>query len=548
MAAIAVLAAFAFGYSTGSKHTYGSSMTCVERSTSGTASDRTGATPWRVEAQPVLGSPETGGLADSGPDAHSGSHSHTASGSGISSPTATGANGDTTRGLPAHGPRSFREVALESLPTVVEVNTVEVVRQRTPRFQSPFERFFDPWSRPEFEEREYRRPGLGSGVIVRQNGEHAFILTNHHVIDGADEIEVRLHDSRDFRAELLGGDARMDLALLRVETDERLPVARLGNSDELFVGDWVLAVGNPLGFESTVTAGIISALGRRPAPGSPIADYTDYIQTDAAINPGNSGGALVSTDGAVVGINTWIASRGGGSVGLGFAIPINQAMRAIDNFLDEGEIVYGWLGVSLADGNNPAGEKLLSDLGHEDGNGALVTGVYRDSPAALAGLSPGDIITAVDSVAVTDSADLARQVGDLTPGTTASFTLLRSDGETDLGEERLPVTLARREAGDRAPPASDLWPGFTATVPDEQIRVRLELADDIEGLAVISVVPGSDADTAGIRAGDIIQAVDGERIATAQRFYASLSRAGDEITFSILRGNSRIRVGIRGPA
>ncbi len=450
-----------------------------------------------------------------------------------------GSNGASL--LAADGPGTFRYVAERILPTVVEVNTVEVIRQQLPRFRSPFDWFFDPWSRPELEEREFRRPGLGSGVIVRQNGRDAYILTNHHVINGADEIQVRLYDEREFSAEIVGSDARMDLALLRVSTRQNLPIADLGDSSQLHVGDWVLAIGNPYGFESTVTAGIVSALGRRPDPRSPIPDYTDYIQTDAAINPGNSGGALVSSNGQVVGINTWIASAGGGSVGLGFAIPINQAMRAIDNFLEEGEVIYGWLGVSLTDTAGEVGARILEQLGVEESRGALVLNVYRDSPAARAGMRPGTLITAIDGARVNSASEATRRVGDLAPGSRARFRVI-----FDGAEREITVDIARREAGDAMPAASDLWPGFLASDIDDDLRERHALAADRTGVVVISVVTGSDADSAGIRAGDVVEAVNGTSVASLAEFYRRVGAADSEIVFTIRRGAARITVGFDG--
>ncbi len=439
------------------------------------------------------------------------------------------------------GPASFANVAAEVLPTVVEVNTVSVIRRRLPRFSSPFERFFDPWSRPEFDEREFRRPGLGSGVIVRHDNGAAYILTNHHVIDGADEIEAVLFDGRSFDARVIGSDARLDLALLEITADERIPVATLGDSSDLHVGDWVLAMGNPLGFESTVTAGIISALGRRPDPTSPITDYTDYIQTDAAINPGNSGGPLVSADGEVIGINTWIASRSGGSVGLGFAIPINQAMRAIDNFLEEGQIVYGWLGVSMLDNSSETGARLFEELGVAERDGTLITGVYRGSPAAEAGLTAGSLITAVDGVAVSSTSELSRAVGDLPPGQEAVFSVV-SEGAL----REITVTIARRLFGDDGPSGRDLWPGFTVITLSEEIRESLSLADDAGGVAVTSVSTGSEAETAGIRSGDVIERVNGEAVPDAAAFYRAIAASSGDVTFSLRRGESVVRIGIGG--
>lgn len=535
---LAVAAAFTGGFSAGAVRGYRDAMQSLERLGLFDAAGSVEMT--RTSGSFELSDPEPG-TADAGIQEHSGERVEHIPRSVLI-------------GTSANGPTSFRGVAAEVLPTVVEVNTVEVVRRQAPRTRSPFDWFFDPWSRPEFEEREYRRPGLGSGVIVRHEAESAYVLTNQHVVAGADEIEVRLHDGREFPAEIVGGDTRMDLALLRIETGETLPVARLGDSESLHVGDWVLAVGNPFGFESTVTAGIVSALGRRPDPGSPIADYSDYIQTDAAINPGNSGGALVSIDGEVVGINTWIASRGGGNVGLGFAIPINQAMRAIDNFIDEGEVVYGWLGVSLSDAGSEGGRRLLGDLGYGNRSGALVQGVYRNSPAAEAGLLPGMMIVEIDGRTVAGSTELARLVGDISPGNRAVFTVLQPGSAENADESRgtapvsssIAVTIARRDADVSGSGTRHLWPGFTVFSIDEMTREQYGLDEELSGVMVGAVVPGSGADTAGIRGGDLIAAVNGTPVSSAAQFYRELSASAEEMVLTLHRGDSRITLGIRG--
>jgi len=245
---------------------------------------------------------------------------------------------------------SFREVAQEALPVVVEINTIDVITQRIPRTQSPWDFFFGPSpDRGDSEEREFRQPGLGSGVIVHRTNGKIYVLTNNHVAGEAEEISISLHDGREFKGKLVGTDPRRDLAVVMFETREEIPIASLGDSNTLEVGDLVLAVGNPFGFESTITMGIISAVGREADLGTSVASLTDYIQTDASINPGNSGGALVNLRGEVVGINTWIASRTGSSAGLGFAVPINTAKKTVDEILTKGRVEYGWLGVQIVD-------------------------------------------------------------------------------------------------------------------------------------------------------------------------------------------------------
>lgn len=444
----------------------------------------------------------------------------------------SGSPSDSASGGFANGPGSFRDVAAAVLPSVVEISTVSVVRRQAPQTRSPFDFFFSPWDRQAPGEQEFRRPGLGSGVIVRQDPGIVYVLTNDHVVANATEITVGLNDGREFEAELVGAEPRLDLALLSIETETQLPVAELGDSDSLYVGDWVLAMGNPFGFESSVTAGIVSAIGRQADPQSGVADFTDYIQTDAAINPGNSGGALVSTTGEVIGINTWIASQGGGSVGLGFAIPINQALGAIEDFLSEGEVVFGWLGVSLADTTNEALEPLFESLDMADRQGALVTNVWRGSPAARAGIRPGDLILQVGDRVVADGRDTSRAVGNLSPGDQTEFLILR-DGQ----ERRVTVTTERRSA-DVVEAADGLWPGFTVfPVPEP---------DAMDGVLVVAVDGRSPAGHAGVREGDVITRVDGAPVDDVQEFYARLAGAGREVTFRILRGQAELTLGIAG--
>ncbi len=443
---------------------------------------------------------------------------------------------------PGAAPMSFRGVAQDVLPVVVEINTVEVVRQQVPRFQSPFDFFFGPRSpqqQQQPEEREFRRPGLGSGVIVQREGNTVFVITNNHVVGQAGEISLRLFDGREFAAETVGRDPRTDLALVKFETPDEVPIARLGNSDDLYVGDWVLAVGNPFGFESTVTAGIVSALGRRPQPGSPIAGFTDFIQTDASINPGNSGGALADMDGNIVGINTWIASRSGGSVGLGFAIPINTARRAISDFIEIGQVVYGWLGVSIGDVSPQAMPGLDEDLGVTGRQGALVMSVHRGSPAARRGIRPGDFVTQIDNTRITDATQMTRVVGNLPPGRQTTFRLIR-DGQ----ERTVNVTLDRRGTEDQVADGSQVWPGMTIVPLNDSLRQARNIGDDVEGLLVLNVVPESPAAIAGLRPGDVISQVGDSHVRTAREFYRVLARAHGEILFRVTRQGVRVVAGM----
>ncbi len=434
---------------------------------------------------------------------------------------------------------SFRAVAKKVLPTVVEINVVDIIKQPVPQFMSPFEFFFGtPPNKEKQQWREYKQYGLGSGVIVRHTGNKVYVLTNNHVAGKADQISVRLHDGRQYKAKLVGKDEKKDLALIVFETkDKNIPVAELGNSDSLQVGDWVLAIGNPLGFESTVTAGIVSAIGRRSLPGTGIASFTDYIQTDAAINQGNSGGALVNIKGEVVGINTWIASPSGGSIGLGFAIPINNAKKAIGDFITKGKIEYGWLGISIAD----VPESYMKDMKLQSGNGAFVFGVFKGSPAYRAGFLPGDVITRIDGEKIKDSTQALFIIGNLPPGKLTNFEVVR------YGERiSLKAKLATREEEAKIQKKSNkLWPGLTPVKITEDIRKQLNIPAGTGKIIIGNIVQGSPAAIAGIRAGDIITKINDSRVDSILDFYEAINNPkARKIMFTIVRNESELIIGL----
>jgi len=313
-------------------------------------------------------------------------------------------------------PFSFAAVARRATPSVVNVFTTQ--RVRVSPFGTtqgdPFDQFFSQFF-PELP-RELEQKSLGSGVIIDRQG---FILTNHHVVANADEIKVKLSDTRTLPAELVGTDARTDLALIRVRS-KSLPQAELGNSDELGVGDWVLAIGNPFGLEETVTAGIVSAKERVIGAGP----FDNFIQTDASINPGNSGGPLIDADGKVVGVNSAIYSRSGGSVGIGFAIPINLAMQVAEQLRANRRVVRGWLGVSMQD----VTPELARSFGLPNADGAIISDLYRNGPAHRAGMHRGDVIVGFNGKPVKNSRELSRWASEVTLGTSVKLDILR-DGE-----------------------------------------------------------------------------------------------------------------------
>jgi len=435
---------------------------------------------------------------------------------------------------------TFRAVAQEALPVVVEINTIEVITQRIPRTESPWDFFFGP--SPEqggTEEREFRQPGLGSGVIVHRTDGEVYVLTNNHVAGQAEEISINLHDGRQFKGKLVGTDPRRDLAVVMFETREEIPVARLGDSDTLEVGDLVLAVGNPFGFESTITMGIISAVGREAESGTNIASLTDYIQTDASINPGNSGGALVNLRGEVIGINSWIASRTGSSAGLGFAVPINTAKNTVDEILTKGRVEYGWLGVQIVDVDPQRFPDYREDFKLGDSTGSFVVNIFKGSPAYKAGIRPGDYITSIGDRNVKDTNELTKIVGNLPPGNRYEVSVIR-DGREQTFDIKLAI---REEDKEIAAQSKNLWPGMYIASISSDLREQLSIPDHLEGVLVTVVQEGSPAATAGFRQGDVVQEVGGRQIRSAYDFYQALNMAsGRTVTTKVYRQDNEIEI------
>jgi serine protease DegQ len=310
---------------------------------------------------------------------------------------------------------SFSSAAKIASAAVVSINTSKAAA-KNPHADDPwFKFFYGDQGRAE------PQGGLGSGVIISATG---YILTNNHVIEGADEIEVILNDSRKAKAKVIGTDPDTDLAILKIELD-KLPVIVLGNSDSLQVGDPVLAIGNPFGVGQTVTGGIVSALGRNQLG---INTFENFIQTDAAINPGNSGGALVDVNGNLMGINTAIYSRSGGSMGIGFAIPVSTAKQVLEGIVKDGQVTRGWIGVEPQELN----AELAETFNVKVKSGVIITGVLQNGPAAQAGIQPGDVIVAVDGKAVATVSELLGAVAGLQPGVAAPVSVLRKDGKTEI--------------------------------------------------------------------------------------------------------------------
>jgi len=429
---------------------------------------------------------------------------------------------------------TFRAVAEKMLPSVIELKTVSVRKQQTPNFNGiPWEFFFGPRDKePSDRDREYRSQGLGSGIIVRQKDGVYYALTNNHVVDDANEITVATKDGKEYSAQLVGKDERKDLAMVSFKTNDNYPLASLGDSDSVTVGDWAIAIGNPLGeqFSFSVTMGIVSAVGRTGGPGGNI---NDFIQTDAPINQGNSGGPLVNIRGEVIGINTWIASNlsGGGSVGLGFAIPINNVKRSIDEFINTGTTRYGWLGVSLMEPT----KETIAVMGLENKRGALAAQVFIGSPADKGGIRAGDFITHVNGKETRGIQQLQMIVGDLKPGDNAKFTVIRDKQAKEM-QVRIEVRTDQVASDNKK-----LWPGVTVVPLSDQLRQSLELEKDAKGLFVAQVISGSPADIVGLRQGDRITAVNGTAVSDIAAFYKVLrEKATDELWFGLIRSDSAL--------
>jgi Do/DeqQ family serine protease len=429
----------------------------------------------------------------------------------------------------------FNAVSNNVLPSVVEVKTVSVQRRQNPGFNGiPWDFFFGPRgdrNDGQGQEREFRSRAMGSGIIVRLDKGIYYVLTNNHVVDGTSEILVATRNGKEYPAELVGKDSRRDLAVISFRTQDSFPLAELGDSDSVKVGDWAIAMGNPLGeqFAFSVTMGIVSAVGRTGGPGGNI---NDFIQTDASINQGNSGGPLVNIRGEVIGINTWIASNnGGGSVGLGFAIPINNAKRAIDEIIRSGSVSDGGLGVSLIDPER----EMLQTLSLEGKRGSLATQVFIGSPADKGGICPGDFITHVDKKEVRGTTQLTQMVGNIRPGEKAVFTIIRDGAPRDITvviEARTDTVAAENQK---------LWPGIIVFYLTDEVRSSLNLDKDAQGLFGGQVIPESPAAIIGMQRGDRITAVNDTPVKDIASFYKTLrEKTGRELWFSFIRGDSSL--------
>ena len=392
---------------------------------------------------------------------------------------------------------------------------------RTPQLDpdDPLQEFFRRYRGPQQGEAPVR--GLGSGFIVSADGT---ILTNAHVVDGADEVIVKLADRREFKAKVLGADRTSDVAVLKIEATD-LPAVKIGNAAGIRVGEWVLAIGSPFGFESSASAGIVSASSRSLPDGS----YVPFIQTDVAVNPGNSGGPLFNMAGEVIGINSQIYSRSGGYQGLSFAIPIDLAMRIEHQLVTSGKVQRGRLGVAIQEVN----QSLADSFGLKKPAGALVSSVEKDSPAAKAGLEPGDVIQAINGKDIAASGELPAIVSGMAPGETANLQIWRS-GNTRQIDVKVGQFSEEKVASADQPEAAKGRLGVVVRplTPEEKRRT------DASGV-VVQDVAGAAA-KAGIKAGDIVLSVNGERITGTEQLRDLVTKAGKRIAVLVERGDARI--------
>ncbi|MEM9716722.1 MAG: Do family serine endopeptidase [Pseudomonadota bacterium] len=438
-------------------------------------------------------------------------------------------------------PRSFADLAEQVSPAVVNITTSAAVAQRTgpqgPQVPpgSPFEDLFRDFFNDNGPQAPRRGNSLGSGFIISADG---LVVTNNHVIEDADEITVELFEGGELKATLLGTDPTVDIALLKVESDTPLPFVEFGDSDIARVGDWVMAVGNPLGQGFSVSTGIISARNRE-LQGA----YDDYIQTDAAINRGNSGGPLFNMDGEVVGVNTAIISPNGGSIGLGFSMSSNVVSAVVDQLQEFGETRRGWLGVRIQD----LDEDTADALGLASTDGALVSAV-PEGPAMDAGIEARDVIVTFNGEAVEDTRELIREVGNAPVGETVPVTVLRDGSELEIA-----VTLGRREDQVASVPAAlpeepepqeQVLFGIQMSVLTEEIREQLSLPAAKTGVMVMGVEPDSDAFDKGLRAGDLITEVGPSTVASPTEVETAINNAREAGRDTILlrverQGNPR---------
>lgn len=436
---------------------------------------------------------------------------------------------------------SFAGLVQKLKPSVVNISTTSLIHQRGFSFKSPFgggendpfEDFFKKFF-GDIPKQEFRQRGLGSGFIISEDG---YIVTNNHVIDRAEDIDVILEDSEKYKAKIIGRDPKTDLALLKIEPKGKLPAVTFGDSDKFQIGDWVIAIGNPFGLGHTVTAGIISAKGRVLGFGN----YDDFIQTDAPINPGNSGGPLFNLKGEVVGVNTAIVA---GGQGIGFAIPINMAKNVVEQIKDKGKVVRGWLGV-LAQQVTP---EIAESMKLKEVKGALVSDVTPNGPADKAGIKRGDIIVELNGNKIQSVSQLTSTVALTAPGTQEKLKVIREGEEKEItviiGE--LPENIGVQPTEEKAQGETEQKLGLSAEEINSQIASRFNLREE-QGVIITSVLPGSIAAESGFMPGDIVLEINRKPIGNIGDYQGALQslEKGKSALFLVKRGENTIYLAIK---
>lgn len=428
-------------------------------------------------------------------------------------------------------PESFTALAEAAGPGVVNIRTEKTTPQGERVFKhffpapfgdkDPFEEFFRHFQ-GEGQQKGFKQQSLGSGFLMDADG---YIVTNNHVIDGADTIRVKLKNGEEYDAEIVGKDPSTDLALIRIQTDAPLPFIPMGDSDALKIGEWVMAIGSPFGLEQTVTAGIVSAKGRVIDSGA----YRDFIQTDASINPGNSGGPLINLKGEVIGINTAIIASG---QGIGFAIPVNLARRIVEQLKSKGEVVRGWLGVSIQ-----SLEKDMAEyLGVPDGKGVYVAKVIAGEPAEKAGIKDGDVIIAINGTPIAETKALTRMIADTQVGEKVRVTLIRDGKKKNIKVKIGQRDEAHLQASGSPKPAAAFGMQLAAVSPEMADRLGVS---EGSGVLVTAVKPDSAAAKAGVRQGDLILEVNHKKVGSLSAYHKTVDRIakGDDVQFFVQRRN-----------
>ncbi len=415
------------------------------------------------------------------------------------------------------------KIVREASPAVVNIDTEAVVQQTFSPF--PNDPFFREFFGDRFDRfsREVPMRGKGSGFIVTGDG---YILTNNHVVDGPDNmtIEVTLSDGRTFPAKVIGKDPSYDIAVIKIEAED-LPTVPMGDSDRIEVGEWVIAIGNPFGFESSVTVGVVSAKNRSVRARN--LNFDGFIQTDAAINPGNSGGPLLGLDGQVIGINTAIVPY---AQGIGFAVPVNMAKQIMDDLIQFGKVNRGWLGVYV----QPMTREFASAYGIESGEGAIVGDVVKGSPAEKAGIARGDVITAMNGRNIKDHADLIVGIRQNLAGEKVELTILRRGAERKITVTLASLPSTETEAPAREEPASLSKLGISISPNTDELREKYGI-EETAGVVITGVLPGSTGHRMGLREGDVVLEINGETVADVSKMDEIVSREPKTIAMLILR-------------